>query len=48
MLMQPMTAPPRLKIAPIETTASLRTLAYDAIKKAITEPPEPPIKVQRG
>src|SRR5215210_3189693 len=37
MLMQPMTAPPRLKIAPIETTASLRTLAYDAIKKAITE-----------
>lgn len=32
-----MTAPPKLKIAPIETTASLRTLAYDAIKKAITE-----------
>ncbi len=30
-------APPRLNIAPIETTISLRTLAYDAIKKAITE-----------
>ncbi len=36
MLVQPMAAP-KLKIAPIETTASLRTLAYDAIKKAITE-----------
>src|SRR5918998_220347 len=32
-----MTAPPKLKIAPIEMTVSLRTLAYDAIKKAITE-----------
>ena len=36
MLVQPMAAP-KLKIAPIETTASLRMLAYDAIKKAITE-----------
>src|SRR5918994_2391120 len=34
---QPMAPPPKLKIAPIETTASLRTLAYDAIKRAITE-----------
>lgn len=28
---------PKLNIAPIETTVSLRTLAYEAIKKAITE-----------
>jgi DNA-binding GntR family transcriptional regulator len=30
-------SPPKLKIAPIETTASLRSLAYDAIKTAITD-----------
>ena len=30
-------AAPKLNIAPIETTVSLRTLAYDAIKRAITE-----------
>ena len=30
-------AAPKLKIAPIEANVSLRTLAYDAIKKAITE-----------
>jgi DNA-binding GntR family transcriptional regulator len=34
---QPMAPPPKLNIAPIETTVSLRTLAYDAIKRAITE-----------
>jgi DNA-binding GntR family transcriptional regulator len=33
----PIALPPKLNIAPIETTASLRTLAYDAIKRAITE-----------
>ena len=30
-------AAPKLKIAPLETTVSLRTLAYEAIKKAIME-----------
>jgi DNA-binding GntR family transcriptional regulator len=37
--MQPLAAAatPKLNIAPLETTVSLRTLAYDAIKKAITE-----------
>jgi DNA-binding GntR family transcriptional regulator len=30
-------AAPRLEIAPLEATATLRRLAYDAIKKAITE-----------
>lgn len=30
-------APPKLNITPIETTVSLRTLAYDSIKRAITE-----------
>jgi DNA-binding GntR family transcriptional regulator len=34
---QPLAAPPKLNIAPLETTVSLRSLAYDAIKKAITE-----------
>ena len=35
--MQELAVPPKLKVEPLEATMSLRTLAYDAIKRAITE-----------
>ena len=35
--MNEMGFPPRLRVEPLETSASLRTLAYDAIKRAITQ-----------
>jgi DNA-binding GntR family transcriptional regulator len=35
--LEPMASRPKLNIVPIEANTSLRTLAYDALKKAITE-----------
>ena len=35
--MNELAMPPRLRVEPLETSVSLRTLAYDAIKRAITQ-----------
>ena len=45
--MSPLAPIPRLDVGPIAANASLRTLAYDALKKAITESLPPP-KAKKG